>query len=97
MNVLVLNVGSATLKFQVVCTDEARIASDGDEKLARGQIERIGGEAVISVRNAAGEQRKLTASLREGHYVPFGPFLALAGITGMVFGPGAILAAIGVR
>ena len=65
MNVLVLNVGSATLKFQVVCTDEARIASDGDEKLARGQIERIGGEAVISVRNAAGEQRKLTASLRD--------------------------------
>ena len=45
MNVLVLNVGSATLKFQVVCTDEARIASDGDEKLARGQIERIGGDA----------------------------------------------------
>jgi acetate kinase len=65
MNVLVLNAGSATLKFQVVCTDEQRIATSTDAKLARGQIERIGGEAVISVRNAAGEQRKLTASLRD--------------------------------
>ena len=65
MNVLVLNAGSATLKFQVVCTDEDRIASDTDAKLARGQIERIGGEAVISVRDATGSERKMTASLRD--------------------------------
>jgi leader peptidase (prepilin peptidase)/N-methyltransferase len=38
---------------------------------------------------------KLSSGLREGQYVPFGPFLALAGLTGMVFGPGAILTAIG--
>lgn len=38
---------------------------------------------------------KLSSGLREGRYVPFGPFLALGGLTGMVFGPGAILAAIG--
>ena len=38
---------------------------------------------------------KLTDGLREGRYVPFGPFLAAAGLTGMVFGPGAILAVVG--
>jgi leader peptidase (prepilin peptidase) / N-methyltransferase len=38
---------------------------------------------------------KVLGSLREGGYVPFGPFLALAGLTGMVFGPAAILTAIG--
>jgi len=34
---------------------------------------------------------KLTKSLREGRYVPFGPFLSIAGITAMLFGPQAIL------
>jgi leader peptidase (prepilin peptidase)/N-methyltransferase len=38
---------------------------------------------------------KLTASLREGGYVPFGPFLALGGLTAMVFGPAAILNFVG--
>ena len=38
---------------------------------------------------------KLKGNLREGGYVPFGPFLALAGLTSMVFGPSAMLAAIG--
>jgi leader peptidase (prepilin peptidase)/N-methyltransferase len=38
---------------------------------------------------------KFASSLREGGYVPFGPFLAGAGLTAMVFGPGSILAIIG--
>lgn len=38
---------------------------------------------------------KLRGRLREGGYVPFGPFLALGGLTAMVFGPAAILAAVG--
>ena len=38
---------------------------------------------------------KFTSGLREGGYVPFGPFLAGAGLTAMVFGPSAILGAIG--
>lgn len=38
---------------------------------------------------------KVFASLREGGYLPFGPFLALAGLTSLIFGPRAILAAIG--
>jgi acetate kinase len=65
MNVLVLNVGSSTLKFQLVSTDEKRFASDGDERLARGQVERIGGEAVWSFRAGEGETVKGTAPLRD--------------------------------
>lgn len=38
---------------------------------------------------------KLFSQLREGGYVPFGPFLALAGLTSLFFGPRAILAAVG--
>jgi leader peptidase (prepilin peptidase)/N-methyltransferase len=38
---------------------------------------------------------KLNSSLREGGYVPFGPFLAAAGLTAMIFGPQSILRAIG--
>lgn len=34
---------------------------------------------------------KLSSGLREGGYVPFGPFLAGAGLTAMVFGPQSIL------
>jgi hypothetical protein len=48
MNVLVLNAGSATLKFQLVDTGDAHIAADSDVKLARGQIERHRCEAVIT-------------------------------------------------
>lgn len=38
---------------------------------------------------------KLSSGLREGGYVPFGPFLAGAGLTAMVFGPQSILRFIG--
>lgn len=38
---------------------------------------------------------KWFASLREGGYIPFGPFLAIAGLTSLFFGPQAILATIG--
>jgi leader peptidase (prepilin peptidase) / N-methyltransferase len=34
---------------------------------------------------------KFSSGLREGGYVPFGPFLAAAGFTAMVFGPQSIL------
>jgi len=38
---------------------------------------------------------KFSSGLREGGYVPFGPFLAGAGFTAMIFGPDAILRAVG--
>src|SRR3954469_15725039 len=65
MNVLVLNVGSSSLKFQVVRTDADRLAGNRDEKLARGIIERIGGEAVMTARGAEGREVRTTAALRD--------------------------------
>jgi leader peptidase (prepilin peptidase)/N-methyltransferase len=38
---------------------------------------------------------KFSSGLREGGYVPFGPFLAGAGLTAMIFGPGSILRVFG--
>ena len=64
MNVLVLNAGSSTLKFQLVETDADMIASNRDHRLARGQIERIGGEAVITLSAGGREAEKRAAPLR---------------------------------
>jgi acetate kinase len=49
VHILVLNVGSSSLKFQLIDTDDAAIASGRDRRLARGQIERIGGEAILTL------------------------------------------------
>ena len=38
---------------------------------------------------------KLASSLRDGGVVPFGPFLAMGGLTAMIFGPQSILRVIG--
>ncbi len=50
MNVLVLNCGSSSLKFQLIATDLAAIAANADRRLARGLIERIGSEALVTLR-----------------------------------------------
>ncbi len=65
MNVLVLNVGSSTVKFQVIRTDKERIDEDRDEKLAMGVVERIGGEAVLSLWSSERGSRRTTASIRD--------------------------------
>jgi acetate kinase len=65
MNVLVLNAGSSSLKFQVISTDPDRIAKDADERLIRGEVERIGGEAIVTIQNLGGERQKTTAQLRD--------------------------------
>ncbi len=64
MNVLVLNAGSSTLKFELIRTDLELIERDDDQRIARGEIERIGGEAVIAVAAGDGPLRRRTASLR---------------------------------
>ncbi len=63
MNILILNSGSSSLKFQLITTDLGRIAEDRDERLCRGLIERIGGEAIIVVQTRDGPREKFTASL----------------------------------
>ncbi len=65
MNVLVLNSGSSTLKFQIIATDLDRIRKDADERLLRGEIERIGGEAIVTVQKSDGLKQKFTASLKD--------------------------------
>jgi len=58
MNVLVLNCGSATLKFQLIATDRERIENDADARLASGIVERIGSQALITfVAEGGGKQR----------------------------------------
>jgi acetate kinase len=73
MNVLVLNSGSSSLKFQLIATDPGRIVESGTQKnqvvesgaerLCRGVVERIGGEAIITVQSPQSPKQKLTASL----------------------------------
>jgi acetate kinase len=65
MNILVLNVGSSTLKFQLTATDHDAIAENRDRRLARGQIERIGGEAILTLSGAGGRNVKTTARVRD--------------------------------
>jgi len=65
MNVLVLNAGSSSLKFQIIATDLERIRQEQDQRLCKGELERAGGEAIISFQAGDAEKRKFTASLRD--------------------------------
>jgi len=65
MNVFVLNAGSSSLKFQVIATDLDRIKQHQDERICRGEVERIGGEAIVTFQKSAGSRQKLTAPLRD--------------------------------
>ena len=63
MNILVLNSGSSSLKFQVITSDVEKIKQNADERLCRGLVEGIGREAIITVQTRNGPRQKFTASL----------------------------------
>jgi acetate kinase len=65
MNTLVLNSGSSTLKFQLIATDHDRIQNNTDDRICRGVIERIGGEAIVTVEVRDKPRSVLTASLAD--------------------------------
>src|SRR4051812_41094156 len=65
MNILVLNVGSSSIKFQLIDTDGDAIAAARDRRLARGQIERIGGEAIVTLEANGAVATKSTAQIRD--------------------------------
>lgn len=65
MNILVLNSGSSSIKFQVVQTDQAAIAKDGDRCLAKGQIERIGSLALVTFQATGKAPLKEDVPLRD--------------------------------
>src|SRR5271165_1085551 len=65
MNVLILNSGSSSLKFQVIATDLERIRQLQDDRICRGEVEGIGGEAIIHFRYRSQPPQTLTAALRD--------------------------------
>lgn len=65
MNVLILNAGSSSLKFQVMSTDVDTIKQNADKRLCRGQVERLGGEAVVTFQVEGHDKQVSTAPLRD--------------------------------
>ncbi|HEX8746151.1 MAG TPA: acetate kinase, partial [Pyrinomonadaceae bacterium] len=65
MNILVLNCGSSSIRFQLIETDVEQIAGNTDRRLARGHLERIGGEAVVTLHATGREPERITAQLRD--------------------------------
>lgn len=65
MNVLILNSGSSSLKFQVIATDLERIKEYKDDRICRGEVEGIGGEAIIRIQHRDDPAQTLTAPLRD--------------------------------
>jgi acetate kinase len=65
MNVLVLNSGSSSLKFQVIATDLEQIKQYKDDRICRGEVEGIGGEAIIRIQHRADPVQTLTAPVRD--------------------------------
>jgi len=65
MNILVLNCGSSSLKFQLIATDLERIAANSDQRLAHGQIERIGGAAIITFTAEGNSPQRSAAPVKD--------------------------------
>ena len=61
MNILVLNCGSSSLKFQLITPDLGPGTKNPDKCLAQGIIERIGGAAIITL-TAAGQAPQRSAA-----------------------------------
>lgn len=65
MNVLVLNSGSSSLKFQIIATDLEQIKQYKDDRICRGEVEGIGGEAIIRIQHREDPAQTLTAPLHD--------------------------------
>jgi acetate kinase len=65
MNILVLNCGSSSLKFQLIETDLDLIEKNSDLRKAGGIIERIGGQALITFKADGGSAQKQATPLRD--------------------------------
>jgi acetate kinase len=71
MNIFVLNCGSSSLKFQIIETDLELIKSDADRALAKGVIERVGSQAVVTFQVIGQQPVKQAVALRD-HRVALG-------------------------
>ncbi len=65
MNVLVLNCGSSSVKFQLIATDLERITQNTDVRLAHGTIERLGGAGVITFTSEGSAPQRSATPVRD--------------------------------
>ena len=65
MNILVLNCGSSSIKFQVIVTDLERIEQNSDEQIAHGIVEFHGGQAIIALTATGKSPHRSTAPIRD--------------------------------
>jgi acetate kinase len=65
MNVLVLNTGSSSLKFQLISTDLEMIEQKADRLLAKGLVERIGGAALLTFQATGSEPERFARPVRD--------------------------------
>ena len=65
MNVLVLNCGSSSVKFQLISTDLERIEQDADRRLAHGLIERVGGAGIVTFTSEGNAPKRFAEPVRD--------------------------------
>lgn len=65
MNIFVLNCGSSSLKWQIIDTDLEMIKDDSDKMLAKGLVERVGSQSLITYEVVGGKKVKMTEALRD--------------------------------
>ena len=65
MNILVLNCGSSSVKFQIIDTDLDLIQKNADKRLASGIIERVGSQALITLQAEGKPKLRQAAPLRD--------------------------------
>lgn len=65
MNILVINSGSSSLKFQIIETDQKMIESSTDKIKVKGLIDRIGTQALAKISVANGIEVKESVAIRD--------------------------------
>ena len=65
LNILVLNCGSSSLKFQIIHVSQKTIESNSEELLAKGVIERIGSQSLISLKGTGQKAQKKVFPFRD--------------------------------
>ncbi len=65
MNILVLNCGSSSLKFQIIETDLDIIEKNADQQKAKGLVERIGSQSLINFQATGRPTLKHATALRD--------------------------------
>lgn len=67
MNILVLNTGSSSLKFQIIDTDAEKIKTNTDKQLAKGLIERIGSDRADMTFQITGSEKIKKSAVLPDH------------------------------